>query len=304
MLYRTDDVMTRRLAVSANRSVRLARDNRNTAHPSGQHESPAKAPEAATAPVDKTLTKGLQLLEAMAEGEQSRGISELALQLSLTKSNVHRLLQTLSKCGYVTREPSTDRYLLSTKLWRISRRSRPYDALRRLVRPVLRTLVDDTGESVLFCVIENDEMVPIDQVETESPVRVFFSVGQPFPIDRVIMEGKALTALQLVALASQPQMEVRAAARRVQRQLGKSDAYGDQIIATVQQVRRNGYSLSCGEWVSGANAVAVPIADAAEKLSGALSCFGPADRLPLAKLKKIQKVLSRGAQEIANHLVA
>jgi IclR family KDG regulon transcriptional repressor len=296
--------MIRPLAVSANRSERLARDNRNTAHPRGQPETAAKAPEVAVAPVDKTLTKGLQLLEAMAEGEQSRGISELALQLSLTKSNVHRLLQTLSKCGYVTRETGTDRYLLSTKLWRISRRGRPYDALRRLARPVLRTLVDDTGESVLFCVIENDEMVPIDQVETQSPVRVFFSVGQPFPIDRVIMEGKALTALQLVALASRPQMEARAAARRVQHQLGKSDASGDQVIATIQQVRRNGYSLSCGEWVSGANAVAVPIADTAEKLSGALSCFGPADRLPLAKLKKIQKVLSRGAQEIAKHLDA
>src|SRR5580698_4750005 len=157
LLYRKDDAMIRLLAVSANRSERLARDNRNTAHPRGQPETPAKAPEVAAAPVDKTLTKGLQLLEAMAEGEQSRGISELALQLSLTKSNVHRLLQTLSKCGYVTRETGTDRYLLSTKLWRVSRRGRPYDALRRLARPVLRTLVDDTGESVLFCVIENDE---------------------------------------------------------------------------------------------------------------------------------------------------
>jgi DNA-binding IclR family transcriptional regulator len=240
----------------------------------------------------------------MAEGEQSRGISELALQLSLTKSNVHRLLQTLSKCGYVTREAGTDRYLLSTKLWRVSRRGRPYDALRRLARPVLRNLVDETGESVLFCVIENDEMVPIDQVETLSPVRVFFSVGQPFPIDQVIMEGKALTALQLVALASRPQMEVRAAARRVQRQLGKSDAYGEQVIAAIQQVRDNGYSFSLGEWVSGANAVAVPITDAADRLSGVLSCFGPMDRLPLAKLKKIEKVLARGARGIATHLGA
>lgn len=259
---------------------------------------------AADATVDKTLTKGLQLLEAMAESEQSRGISELALQLSLTKSNVHRLLQTLSKCGYVARETGTDRYILSTKLWRVSRRGRPYDALRRLVRPALRGLVDETGESVLFCVIENDEMVPIDQVETQSPVRVFFSVGQPFPIDRVIMEGKALTALQIVALANRPQVEVRAAARRIQRQLRKSDTYADQLIATIQRTRRDGYSLNCGEWINGANAVAVPIVDAAGKLSGVLSCFGPTDRLPLATLKRIQKILSRSAQEIAKHLDA
>jgi IclR family transcriptional regulator, KDG regulon repressor len=256
------------------------------------------------AAVDKTLTKGLQLLEALAECEESRGISELALQLSLTKSNVHRLLQTLSKCGYVTREASTERYLLSTKLWRVSRRGRPFDALRRLVRPVLRTLVEETNESVLFCVIENDELVPIDQVEPEGPVRVFFSVGQPFPIDRVIMEGKGLTALQFIALASRPQMEARSAARKVQKQLQKNEAYGRLLFSKILDVRQNGFSVSRGEWVSGVNAVAVPVADPAHNLIGVLSCFGPADRVPDSSLKRIQKILSRGAQEIAQRLCA
>jgi IclR family transcriptional regulator, KDG regulon repressor len=254
--------------------------------------------------VDKTLTKGLQLLEALSEGEESRGISELALQLSLTKSNVHRLLQTLTKCGYVTREASTERYLLSTKLWRVSRRGRPFDALRRQVRPVLRSLVEETNESVLFCVVESDELVPIDQVETQSPVRVFFSVGQPFPIDRVIMNGKGLTALQMIALAGRPQIEARAAARKVQQQLHKDDAYGDLLLSQISETRNNKFAFSRGEWVSGVNAVAVPVQDLSHNLIGVLSCFGPADRVPDSNLKAIQKILSRGAAEIAQRLGA
>jgi DNA-binding IclR family transcriptional regulator len=263
-----------------------------------------KATSQSPAPVDKTLTKGLQLLEALSEGEESRGISELALQLSLTKSNVHRLLQTLTKCGYVTREASTERYLLSTKLWRVSRRGRPFDALRRQVRPVLRTLVEETNESVLFCVVESDELVPIDQVETQSPVRVFFSVGQPFPIDRVIMNGKALTALQLIALAGRPQIEARAAARKVQQQLQKDDAYGDLLLSQISETRTNKFAFSRGEWVSGVNAVAVPVQDLSHNLIGVLSCFGPADRVPDGSFEAIQKILSRGAQEIAQRLCA
>jgi IclR family transcriptional regulator, KDG regulon repressor len=287
----------------------LARGNRKTLQASagGNGRSAAsalKGPVPPVAAVDKTLTKGLQLLEALSECEGSRGISELALQLSLTKSNVHRLLQTLSKCGYVAREPSTERYLLSTKLWRISRRGRPLDALRRLVRPVLRTLVEETRESVLFCVIESDELVPIDQVETELPVRVFFSVGQPFPIDRVIMDGKALTALQLVALASRPQMEARAAARKVQKQLRKGEAYADALFSRIERVRRSGFSCIRGEWVSGVNAVAVPVSDPPRDPIGVLSCFGPADRLPDSSLKRVQTVLSHGAKEIALRLCA
>lgn len=253
---------------------------------------------------DKTLTKGLQLLEALAECEGSRGISELAHELSLTKSNVHRLLQTLIRCGYVSREVSTERYVLSSKLWQVARRGRPHDALRRLVRPILRALVEETAESVLFCVIENDELIPIDQVETHYPVRVFFSVGQAFPIDRVIMMGKAFTALQLIALASRPQMEARLAFRKVQKQLQKSASFVDQQMAQLDEIRKNGFATSLGEWVSGANAVAVPINGSAGTLVGVLSCFGPADRLPESRLRKIQKLLAFKARDLSRLLCA
>ncbi len=289
----------------------MARGNRKTlsAPRSGKdrvkpNSSAIKRPAQPGAAVDKTLTKGLQLLEALSEGEESRGISELALQLSLTKSNVHRLLQTLTKCGYVTREASTDRYLLSPKLWRLSRRGRPFDALRRLVRPVLRALVEETNESVLFCVIENDELIPIDQVETQSPVRGCFPVGQPFAIHRVLLAGKGLTALQTIALTGRPQMEARAAARKVQNQLGKDDAYGDFLLAQIVEARANKFAVCRGEWVSGVNAVAVPVQDPSRGLIGVLSCFGPVDRVPDSNLEKLQKAVSRGAQEIAQRLCA
>ena len=263
-------------------------------------------PAAAAAPpapaVDKTLTKGLQLVEALAEHEGSRGISELALQLSLTKSNVHRLLQTLIRCGYVAREAGTERYLLSTKLWLVSRRGRPLDALRRLVRPVLRTLAEETDESVLFAAIENDEIVPIDQVETQNPVRVFFAVGESYPVDRVIMKGKGLTALQHVVLAAQPQVEARAALRKIQKEMRRSDAFVAQQMTRLAKVHRDGFAMSLGEWVTGVNAVAVPVTDAAQNLIGVMSCFGPADRVPENNLRRIQKLLARGAQDLSRRI--
>jgi IclR family transcriptional regulator, KDG regulon repressor len=228
---------------------------------------------------DKTLVKGLHLLEALTESEESRGISELAHSLGLNKSNVHRLLQTLIRCGYAAKERGTERYLLSSKLWRISRRGRPYAALRRLVRPSLRRLVGETGESVVFTIVEDDEMVLIDQVETQNPVRVFFWVGQSFPVDEVLMQGSGLTALQQVALAARPRSEATAAVRKVQNQLRRGEAYVEQELAKLAAVRRHGFALSRGEWVAGVNAAAVPVADEGGELVGVLSCFGPADRV-------------------------
>ena len=254
-------------------------------------------------PVDKTLTKGLQLLEALSKQETPRGISELARELSLTKSNIHRLLQTLLRCGYVMREPSTERYLLSSKLWQVARRVRPFDALRRLARPILRDLVKETGESVVFVVVEHDDLIVIDQVQTQNPVRVvFFSIGQSFPIDRVVMMGNGLTALQLIALAHRPKAEARAVLQKVQEQLGKDQSYIDAQLSALSGMRTSGFAVNRGEWVAGANAVAVPVVDALHNLIGILSCFGPANRLKRPDLKSIQNVLSRTAQELSQRL--
>ena len=264
-------------------------------------DASTKSPPSA-AGVDKTLTKGLALLEVLADAEGSRGISDLANQLSLSKSNVHRLLQTLVRCGYVTREAGTERYLMSSKLWRIARRARPFDALRRTIRPVLLDFVEKAGESALFVVVDDDEMIPIDQVETHNPVRVFFTVGQPFPIDEVVMMGKALTALQLVALADRSLTDAGLAARKVQKQLQTSAAFAERQLAWINAARNEGFAMSRGEWVVGASAVAVPVRDAARHLIGVLSCFGPAERLTDARLEEIHKMLSVAARELSRRI--
>jgi DNA-binding IclR family transcriptional regulator len=250
---------------------------------------------------DKTLTKGLQVLESLSASQGARGISELALELSLTKSTVHRLLQTLSRCGYVTREAQTERYLLSSKLWRLARHSKPFEALRRSVRPLLNSVVEQTGESAVFALVEDDDLVIIDQVETQNPVRVvFFSVGQSFAIDSVVPPGKTLTALQLIALAnrsdegpgglSEPQMQLRQRTSSVERQMSDLAA-----------IKKAGVAISRGEWVDGVNAVAVPISDGCRGIAvlGVLSCFGPVDRATEARLQKFQKILSLKARELS-----
>lgn len=256
-------------------------------------------------PSDKTLTKGLQLLEALSACDGSRGISELAQEFSLTKSNVHRLLQTLYRCGYITREASTERYLLSSKLWQLSRRGRSFEALRSHVRPILQTLVEETNESTIFVVVEHENLVAVEQVQTSNPVRVvFFATAQSFPIDQVVMTGKGLTALQLIALANRPEAEARSALRKVQTQLKKDRSFVDRQLSALAIIRKSGSAVNRGEWVSGANAAAVPVFDSSHNLFGIISCFGPADRLTERKIGAVLKALAGSARELSERLSA
>ena len=160
----------------------------------------------------------------------------------------------------------------------------------------------EPGETVVFSILEDDEIVLIDQVETQRPVRVFFSVGQSYPVDQVLMRGKGLTALQLVALASRPPADVRSAIRRVQKQLRKGDAFVAQELSKISGIHESGFALSRGEWVAGVNAAAVPLADRAGSFIGVLSCFGPADRVTDEKLAKLVKMLRSAAAELSRQL--
>ena len=56
--------------------------------------------------MDKTLLKGLAVLEAIAEMQgEARVIEDVAARVGLTRSNAHRTLQTLMHAGYVERDP-------------------------------------------------------------------------------------------------------------------------------------------------------------------------------------------------------
>lgn len=252
--------------------------------------------------MDKTLTKGLQLLESLSRSERARGVSELAAELALTKSNVHRLLQSLTSCGFVSRERGGDRYVLTSKLWRLSRLQRPHRALLDLVHPSLSELVAETGETASFAIVEGDDVVMIDQVETPHTVRVFYAIGDAHPLDHVLLSGKGLSALQQVAFAFRPDLEVQRALQTVGRELAQPASYVAEQLARIRKVREQGFALSRGEWVEGVNAVAAPVAGRAGDLIGILVSFGPAHRLPDPAIAAVRQATCAAAKTLAARL--
>ena len=252
--------------------------------------------------VDKTLTKGLQVLEALSLSDQPRGISEIALQLALTKSNVHRLLRTLVKAGYVAQDSRTERYFLSPKLWHLARPQRRYAALRNLIRPGLEELALETTESATFAVVERDEIVIVDQVESQHSDRVFFSVGQSLPINEVVLRGNDLTAFQMLTISTWPEDDARRVIEKIGRKLAKPPSFAEDRIKDLARVRANGFATSEGAWNPRVKAIAAPVYDRFGQLRGILLSFGPADRLGRNALLRLKAFTCAKAEEITSSL--
>ena len=57
--------------------------------------------------MDKTLLKGLQILEQVVNSTEPVRSSHVAKELGLMKSNAHRVLKTLEHAGYIFQNPKT-----------------------------------------------------------------------------------------------------------------------------------------------------------------------------------------------------
>lgn len=221
--------------------------------------------------MDKTFLKGLVLLEAMANNEKSCGVTELANQLSLGKSNVHRLLQGLVYQGFARKEPETGRYELTMKLWELGAKVFQRLDLRREALPYMQLLAEETQETVHLSILEGVEVLYLEKIDSPQPVRAYTSVGGRAPA-ACVATGKVLLAWASENIIAQ-------AAEKLQRYTPRSIVSAEELHRQLQRIRTIGYAVNTGEWREQVIGVAAPVRDATGAVISALGISGPAERI-------------------------
>lgn len=63
---------------------------------------------------NKSLVKGLVILDRMRSADGEVGVRELARSLSMPTTVVHRLVSTLKEFGYIEQDPGSRRYRIGS----------------------------------------------------------------------------------------------------------------------------------------------------------------------------------------------
>ena len=221
--------------------------------------------------MDKTFLKGLVLLEAMAQHEKSCGVTDLAKQLALGKSNVHRLLQCLVHQGFAQKIPETGRYELTMKLWELGSKVFQRLDLRQETLPYMELLAAETQETVHLSIRDGIEALYIEKIDSPQPVRAYTSVGGRAPAANVAT-GKILLAWASESVISQ-------AAEHLHAYTPRSIKSAEALHRELQRIRTIGYAVNTGEWREQVVGVAAPVRDATGAVVGALGISGPAERI-------------------------
>lgn len=127
----------------------------------------------------QSLFRGLQLIEILGNYPNGCPLAHLSEQAKLNKSTVHRLLQGLQSCGYVTSASAAGSYRLTTKFAEIGQKVLSSLNIIHVAAPHLEALNLITGETVNFSSREEDQAILIYKLEpTTGMLRTRAYIGQ------------------------------------------------------------------------------------------------------------------------------
>jgi len=127
------------------------------------------------------LEKGLDIIELLSEQETGLTQSEIARALGRSVGEIFRMLMVLQARGYVTQDPASDRYALTTYIFEIAHRIPTIGRLTAAAEPLMRNLTRKTNQSAHLAVLNDDSILVVGQ--TDSPGNNVLSVRLGAKID-------------------------------------------------------------------------------------------------------------------------
>jgi DNA-binding IclR family transcriptional regulator len=244
--------------------------------------------------MDTTLLKGLTVLEALAASREPRGVTDLANELGMLKSNVHRLLQTLAHRGYVRKDAASGRYECTLKVWELGALLAERLDVRRAARPHVAALAERTSETVHLSVLDGADVLYVDKAESPQPVRAYSRVGGRAPA-YCVATGKAL-------LAHAPDEIVTELSAALVRHTPRTITDPDVLRKELRRVREVGYAVNRGEWRETVGGLAAPIFDVNRAAIAAIGLSGPTDRLNTNRMREWAPLVMAAASAISREL--
>ena len=233
--------------------------------------------------------RAVRLLKLFTNERPEMSLAELSRASGLNKTTTHRLLRALQSESLIDRNPATSSYSLGAGLMALGVQALASSDLRRRVRPVLRTLARETGETATLEVPFEDSMLILDEVAGNHVLGSAGNIGTRWPI-HATSTGKVWLAFDETGIDRLGETLKPLTANT----LTDKDALQPQLA----EIRRRGYAITVDEIEEGFTAVATIIRGVLGDVQGALSIGGPTQRLTAARRNELGTVLNRAAQRL------
>ena len=221
--------------------------------------------------MNQSVVKALGLLDFFTKEQKELSLRELAEKAELTKPTAYRLLSSLEECGFLKKVKTNNqdaRYRLGLKLLDLGSLVAEQLELREVALPFMKKLSVDINEVVHLVILDKDEAVYIEKVETNNAIRLYTRVGKRSEL--YIGSGPKLLLAFLTQKEQQLLVENMDFIKLTEYTIGSKE----ELLKELEKIRGNGFSLSRSEQDVGTVGVSYPIYNYNNQVVAALNVSG------------------------------
>jgi len=244
------------------------------------------------------LNKALQVLDAVADAPDAIALADLAERIALPKPSLHRLLGQLESAGMIRREPGGKRFAIGPRATSLAVRSLGAWARLPPVHAVLMRVVDRIQESCNLGILDRNEVVYIDRVECNWPLRTVITVGTRVPL-HCTSSGKLFLA-HMMAGRRRKLLQALPLERRTPNTIVEVEA----LEREVARAKRDGFATNNQESMVGLIGFGVPVLDAKGRMAAGLALQAPEPRLSVGAARQHLSALREAAAALSSMLPA
>lgn len=242
-----------------------------------------------------SVKNAMKILKSFTTEEPEKTVKDLSENLGISKSAVSRLLSTMASEGLITKIGGTHRFRLGTSVLSLSGVLTSTLEIHQEATPVLKKLVEDTGETAHLSFLENYHTVYLHKIECSHPVQTLSYIGKLNPL-HCTSSGKVLAA----------NMSEDFINRLIERGL---KPYGPNCITSpstllqeLKKIRVRGYAIDIEEFLPGVSSISAPIRCHNGKVIAAVNNVGPIQRVNRETIPTIVKQVVNAGNEISKRM--
>lgn len=232
----------------------------------------------------RAVDRAVDILNCFNENQLELTLTEISREIGLARSTTLRILSTLEKNTFLTRDEETNKYSLGSKIAHLGLLCFSNMDFRKIARPYMVRLRALYNESVSLYIIEGNYRVCVERVESTQALRRVINIG-----DRLVLTRGASGRLLLAYMEKEKKREIL-----------ERDPYTSE--EELDMLRQLGYAVSKGEREEGVTSIAAPVFNAQNKIITALTISGPSIRFSDEELPERINKLKEYAEKISYDL--
>jgi DNA-binding IclR family transcriptional regulator len=240
--------------------------------------------------ISATIVGALRVLSLFSSESLAWTASDIAQALGISYSKANRYVNSLKVAGLL--QQVDGKIWLSPRLLYLAELVRSSDLLIQAATPVVDAIAWETGETVILSRLIERSIVGVLRRESRRVVRYSFEPGQPMPLN-------AGAAAKAILAYLDPKIRDRLLQGASWDPLTSNTITDEgRFLRELEEVRRQGYAMSCGEVEEGVVAFAAPLLLPWDEVCGSLCVVVPSYRLNAQVEAQVLAAVRKGAGEI------